>query len=81
MTFLVRQLKPDAQGLPLEIYVFTKDIRWAFYEDIQSDIFDHLLAVIGEFDLRVFQQPSGRDVHDALGQLTGDGARGRAQLD
>ncbi len=75
MTFLVRQLAPTAQGLPLEIYVFTTDTRWAFYEDIQSDIFDHLLAVIGEFDLRVFQQPSGRDVHDVVTRFAG-GRRG-----
>lgn len=66
MTFLVRQLAPTEHGLPLEIYVFTKDTRWAFYEGIQSDIFDHLLAVIGEFDLKVFQQPSGYDVQAAL---------------
>lgn len=62
MTFLVRQLHPTDKGLPLEIYVFTNDTRWAVYEGIQADIFDHLLAVIGEFELGVFQSPSGRDV-------------------
>ena len=61
MTFLVRQLQPDERGLPLEIYVFSNDQAWANYEAIQSDIFDHILAVIPEFDLRVFQSPSGRD--------------------
>lgn len=62
MTFLVRQLQPTDRGLPLEIYVFSKDIRWANYEKIQADIFDHLLAVIPEFGLRVYQAPSGRDI-------------------
>jgi miniconductance mechanosensitive channel len=67
LTFLVRQLAPTEHGLPIEIYVFSKDIRWAYYEAIQADIFDHLLAVIGEFDLRIYQQPSGRDFRMALG--------------
>ncbi len=58
MTQLVRQLQPGATGIPLEIYCFTNDIRWAQYEDIQSDIFDHLLAILPVFDLRVFQQIS-----------------------
>lgn len=62
LTFLVRQLQPDEHGLPLEIYVFTNDTEWAAYEGIQADIFDHLLAVLPEFDLRVYQQPSGHDL-------------------
>lgn len=61
MTFLVRQLAPTANGLPLEIYVFSKDQRWAFYEDIQGDIFDHLFAVVKEFDLALYQAPAGLD--------------------
>ena len=61
MTFLVRQLKPGEWGIPLEIYVFANDQRWANYEAIQADIFDHLLAVIPEFGLKVFQNPSGDD--------------------
>ena len=61
MTFLVRQLQPSEKGLPLEIYVFSNDQDWANYESIQSDIFDHLLAVIPEFDLSVFQNPTGDD--------------------
>jgi miniconductance mechanosensitive channel len=68
-TFLVRQLAPTEHGVPLEIYVFTTDTRWAFYEDIQASVFDHMLAVIGEFDLRVFQSPSGNDVRSALSHL------------
>ncbi len=62
MTFLVRQLDPTPQGLPIEIYVFLTEQRWAEYEEIQADIFDHLLAVIPEFGLRVYQQPSGKDL-------------------
>ncbi len=61
MTFLVRQLAPTEHGLPLEIYVFCKDKAWAAYEAVQSDIFDHLLAILPEFDLKVFQFPSGSD--------------------
>jgi miniconductance mechanosensitive channel len=61
MTFLVRQLAPTEHGLPIEIYVFSKDQNWANYENIQANIFDHILAVVPEFDLRVFQDPSGMD--------------------
>ena len=61
MTFLVRQLAPGADGLPLEIYVFCKDKAWAAYEAVMADIFDHLLAILPEFELRVFQHPSGSD--------------------
>ena len=61
MTFLVRQLNPTEHGLPIEIYVFSKDQEWANYENIQADIFDHILAVVPEFDLRVFQDPSSLD--------------------
>ncbi|SHI04056.1 mechanosensitive ion channel family protein [Desulfofustis glycolicus] len=62
MTFLVRHLAPTEHGLPLEIYVFSKDKRWAHYEAIQADIFDHLLAALPQFDLLVFQNPSGHDM-------------------
>ena len=61
LTFLVRQLQPGDAGLPIEVYVFTNDTVWANYEAIQADIFDHLIAVVPEFDLRVFQQPAGAD--------------------
>jgi miniconductance mechanosensitive channel len=61
MTFLVRQLHPTAKGLPIEIYVFCKDKAWANYESIQADIFDHIFAVIPEFELKAFQEPSGSD--------------------
>jgi len=61
MTFLVRHLEPTQHGLPVEIYVFSNDQAWANYEAIQADIFDHLLAALPEFDLRVFQNPTGYD--------------------
>ena len=61
MTFLIRQLEPTSRGLPIQIYVFTNDTDWIRYEGIQADIFDHLLAVIPEFGLKVFQSPTGKD--------------------
>ncbi len=62
MTFLIRQLPPGPTGLPIEIYVFANDTVWANYEAIQSDIFDHILAVVPEFGLKVFQYPTGFDL-------------------
>ncbi|WP_238480254.1 mechanosensitive ion channel family protein [Mangrovibacterium lignilyticum] len=64
MTFLVRHLQPTELGLPIEIYVFSKDQIWANYEGIQADIFDHVLAILPEFGLQVFQNPSGHDVNE-----------------
>ena len=61
MTLMVRQLEPTPMGLPMQIYVFCTDKRWVFYEGIQSDIFDHILAVAPEFGLRMYQQPAGSD--------------------
>lgn len=62
MTFLVRQLSSTDKGLPIEIYVFTNTTDWIDYEEIQSDIFDHLIASLAQFDLKVFQNPSGNDI-------------------
>jgi miniconductance mechanosensitive channel len=62
MTIMVRQLPSGPEGLPLEIYCFTNTTAWGAYEGIQADIFDHLYAILPEFDLRVFQSPSGRDL-------------------
>ena len=59
MTFLIRQLSPQSDGLPIEIYVFSNDTDWVSYESIQSDIFDHLLAILPEFELEIFQSLSG----------------------
>jgi miniconductance mechanosensitive channel len=67
MTLLVRQLEPTAQGLPLQLYVFSADKRWEAYESIQSDLFDHFLAAMSEFDLRPYQAPSGADIRLGLG--------------
>jgi miniconductance mechanosensitive channel len=68
MTLMVRQLDPTPEGLPLQIYVFSNDVDWVRYEGIQSDIFDHIIAIVPEFGLRVFQTPSGRDFEAALRQ-------------
>ncbi len=62
MTLLVRQLPPTPDGLPIELYCFTTTTAWGDYEDIQSDIFDHLLAIAGEFGLRLYQKPAGKDL-------------------
>ena len=61
MTFLIRQLSPTKNGVPIQVYVFINDTNWINYEAIQSDIFDHLLAIAQEFDLKIFQNPTGRD--------------------
>lgn len=70
MTCMVRQLEPTETGLPLEIYAFANDTSWTVYEGIQSDIFDHLLAVAPEFGLRVFQNPTGHDLKSLLSKET-----------
>lgn len=70
MTMMVRQLAPESQGLPLEIYCFTNTVVWLEYEAIQSDIFDHIFAVIGEFGLRVYQAPTGNDVRSLASIIT-----------
>lgn len=67
MTLLVRQLPPTERGLPIELYCFSSDKRWGHYESLQSDIFDHLFAVLPEFDLKAFQGPTGEDVRTLAG--------------
>ncbi|MDG9928214.1 MULTISPECIES: mechanosensitive ion channel family protein [unclassified Pseudomonas] len=67
MTLLVRHLQPGESGLPLEIYCFTNTVAWAQYERIQADIFDHLLAILPAFGLRVFQNPGGADFQRLAG--------------
>jgi miniconductance mechanosensitive channel len=69
MTIMVRQLQPEGNGLPLEVYCFTKSVAWVEYEAVQSDIFDHLLAAANHFDLEVFQNPSGNDIMSIGKQL------------
>jgi miniconductance mechanosensitive channel len=61
LTSMVRQLEPSSEGLPLELYAFSKVKDWQAYEEIMSDIFDHTLSVIPYFGLRLFQKPSGKD--------------------
>jgi miniconductance mechanosensitive channel len=63
---LVRQLASGPQGIPLELYCFTASVAWADYENTQGDIFDHLFALLPEFGLTLYQQPSGQDVRAAL---------------
>ena len=70
MTFLVRHLAPTEYGLPIEIYVFSRDQEWSNHEGIQADIFDHILAIAPAFDLRVYQSASGGDVRDLLGAIS-----------
>ncbi|WP_394560838.1 mechanosensitive ion channel family protein [Aquipseudomonas alcaligenes] len=69
MTLLVRHQQPNENGLPLEIYCFTNTVAWAQYERIQADIFDHLLAILPAFGLRVFQNPSGGDLRILAGNF------------
>ena len=70
MAFLVRHLQPTETGIPIEIYVFSKVKELNEYENIQADIFDHILAIIPEFELRVFQSPSGNDIRDLSENLS-----------
>lgn len=58
-TFIVRQLEQTSKGVPIEVYAFSNKNKWAEYEQIQSDIFDHLLVALKEFDLKLYQEPSG----------------------
>lgn len=68
MTCLIRQLAPTEKGLPIEIYTFSNRQEWAVYEQIISDIFDHLMATISEFELEIFQNPTGSDFHRYNGE-------------
>ena len=68
-TLMVRQLKQDPQGLPLEVYCFLNTTVWLDYERLQSDIFDHLFSVLPEFGLYAYQQPSGRNVAEGVKEL------------
>lgn len=69
MTLMVRQLAPDNNGLPIEIYAFTNTVVWAEYEGIQADIFDHIFAVVEEFGLRIHQSPTGNDIRALAGAI------------
>jgi miniconductance mechanosensitive channel len=69
MTLLVRQLAPGPQGLPIEVYCFSDTTDWLMYEDIQADLFDHILAIVPEFGLRLYQEPAGADVSGLADRL------------
>ncbi len=69
---LVRHFEPTERGLPIQIYAFSKEYAWAKYEDVQADIFDHILAVIPEFELRLFQNPSSDDFRNVFGRASSD---------
>lgn len=69
MTAMVRQIQPDEKGIAIEIYAFTNTVAWLEYERIQSDIFDHIFAVIPEFDLQVYQAPTGQDLQNLTQKL------------
>ena len=77
MTLLVRQLPPGPEGVPIEIYCFSNDTAWANYEAFQADVFDHLIAVLPEFGLRVFQRPTGQDFASAV---SGRGPKARPKV-
>ena len=62
MTAMVRQLQSGENGLPIEVYAFTNTTQWVQYEGIQADIFDHILAVAPEFDIKIYQNPTGNDI-------------------
>ncbi|WP_371809078.1 mechanosensitive ion channel family protein [Acidovorax sp. SRB_24] len=68
MTLMVRTLEPTPEGVPLELYCFTANTAWVAYEGTQGDIFDHLLAILPEFGLRLYQSPSGNDLRLGLAQ-------------
>ncbi len=67
MIFMIRQLQPTPQGLPLELYFFSADTAWVAYEHLQADVFEHILAVMPEFGLKVFQAPAGNDLTGLTG--------------
>lgn len=68
MTLMVRQLQPSSEGLPIQIYAFTNTTSWVAYENIQSDIFDHIFAILPEFDLRIHEAPTGHDIQALVKQ-------------
>jgi miniconductance mechanosensitive channel len=69
MTLIIRYLQPTANGIPLELHVFSSDKEWLPYEQVQADIMDHILAVLPYFELRVFQNPCGADITQASKNL------------
>lgn len=66
MIMTVRQLQPTAQGMPIELYFFSADTAWLKYEHLQAEVFDHVLAMLPVFGLKVFQSPTGMDIRTSL---------------
>jgi len=66
MTLIVRQLAAGPEGIPIQVYAFSNDVRWDVYEGIQGNIFDHMLAIVPEFGLALFQNPTGADIRRAI---------------
>lgn len=69
MIMMVRMMEPTAEGIPVEVYCFTDDTAWVNYERIQGDIFDHLIAILPEMSLQLYQSPSGRDLTKGIEHL------------
>ena len=78
MTLIVRQRAPTAEGIPLEIYVFSSETDWKTYEGIQADVFDHLLGILPYFELRLFQHPTGHDLKSLRRKRHGEQKNDRA---
>lgn len=72
MAMMVRMLEPESQGIPIEVYCFTATTAWTQYERIQGDVFDHLLSILPEMGLRLYQSPSGADMTGFAGRLRGE---------
>ena len=70
MIYMVRALEPTEEGIGLQVYCFLKEKRWIYYESIQSDIFDHVLAVVKEFDLEIHEAPTGTDIQQGITTLS-----------
>ena len=67
MIMMVRMMEPTAEGIPMEVYCFSQDTAWVNYETLQGDIFDHLLAILPEMGLRLYQAPAGSDFREGFG--------------
>ena len=72
MAIMVRMMEPQSEGIPVEVYCFTATTAWTQYERIQGDVFDHLLSILPEMGLRLYQAPSGADMTGFAGRLRGE---------
>jgi miniconductance mechanosensitive channel len=74
MSMMVRMMEPQSEGIPVEVYCFTAVTAWSQYERIQGDVFDHLLSILPEMGLRLYQAPSGADMSGLVSGRIGGGA-------